>query len=147
MPEGNFKQWLVQMTEKSLHLGVDNESTQWLLRRHGKHVSEIFHIIEQDSQLAKRMTETVPLIIADLIYCLKHEMVFHLEDLLRRRVPLLILYRMTKAELTQFAELCAKTLDWDQSKIDTHDTFLILQLVRIFSKQQIARVKGKDWQR
>ena len=119
MPEGDFKEWSAQMTEKALGLGIDRESTRWLLRRHGKRVAEIFKNIEQDQQLAERITTTVPLICADLMFCLKHEMVFHLEDLLRRRIPLFILYRMTEAELKQFSETCAKTLLWDQTIIDT----------------------------
>lgn len=114
MPEKNYHDWLVLMTKKASHLDIDKESTQWLLRRHGKQVAEIFQQIERQPYLAKRITPTVPLIVADLMFCLKFEMVFHLEDLLRRRIPLLILYRMTKTELAQFAEICAKTLNWDQ---------------------------------
>lgn len=118
MPEGDFNKWLAEMTKEARHLGIDNESTLWLLRRQGKRVTEIFHSIEQNQHLAERVTATVPLIVADLMFCLNNEMVFHLEDLLRRRIPLLILYRMTKTELQQFAEICAKTLTWNQTKID-----------------------------
>ncbi|MFW5443371.1 MAG: glycerol-3-phosphate dehydrogenase/oxidase [Methylococcaceae bacterium] len=121
MPTENFKDWSTQMTEKALHLGIDSESTLWLLRRHGKHVSKIFKIIGQDHQLAKRITPTVPLIMADFTFCLKHEMVFRLEDLLRRRIPLLILYRMTEEDLQRFAEICANTLNWDQATVDNKE--------------------------
>lgn len=118
LPEQNFLDWSVETTKKAQHLGIDSESTLWLLRRHGKHVAEILQNIEQDRQLGERITPTVPLIVADLMYCLSHEMVFHLEDLLRRRIPLLILYRMTKTELHQFAEICAKTLNWNQDTLE-----------------------------
>ncbi len=118
MPDGDFNQWSTQMTKKAQQLNIDAESTLWLLRRHGKRVAEIFLNIEQDPGLAKRISKTVPLIHADLIFCLENEMVFHLEDLLRRRIPLLILYRMTNAELTEFAKICAKKLKWDQLTFD-----------------------------
>lgn len=118
MPDGDFKLWSTQMIETAQQLGIDAESALWLLRRHGKHVSEILHSIEQDPSLAKRISKTVPLIHADLIFCLENEMVFHLEDLLRRRLPLLILIRMTKAELTEFATICAKKLFWEQQTLD-----------------------------
>ncbi len=118
MPAQHFKDWLAEMTQLAQDLGVDKESTLWLLRRHGKHAQEILQHIEQVPLLAKRITATVPLIMADFNYCLEHEMVYHLEDLLRRRVPLLILYRMTKIELQQFASLCAKTFNWNQQRID-----------------------------
>lgn len=119
LPEKNFAAWSEQMTSKALNLGVDDESTLWLLRRHGKHSGLILQSIEQDLQLAQRITPSVPLIVADLMYSLEHEMVYHLEDLLRRRLPLLILYRMTENELTQFANLCANVLNWNQSTIDS----------------------------
>ena len=118
MPKQNFIEWSISMTERALDLGIDSESTLWLLRRHGKRVEQIFDSIKNDKNLANRITETVPLIVADLLFCLEHEMVFHLEDLLRRRLPLLILYRMTKAELKQYAGICGKTLKWNQKRID-----------------------------
>ena len=125
MPKEDFKDWWQQKTDKASSLGIDTESTLWLLRRHGKHIDQIFQSIEQDQPLAQRITATVPLIVADLLFCLKHEMVCHLEDLLRRRLPLLILYRMTKTELIQFAEISAKTLGWDQNKLDKEVEFCV----------------------
>ena len=125
LPEQNYEEWSAQMTEKAKYLGIDNESAVWLLRRHGKRVAEIFKYIEQDQQLAKRITATVPMIMADLMFCLKHEMVIHLEDLLRRRLPLLILYRMTEAELKQFAEISAKSLQWNEATIENEIEFCV----------------------
>ncbi len=118
MPEGNYPQWLEQMTDKAMQSGVDSESAIYLVRRHGKHVAEILQTIEHDQQSAQRITPTVPLIVADLMFCLKHEMVFHLEDLLRRRLPLLILYRMTEAELKQFAGYCGEAMHWDTDRVE-----------------------------
>jgi len=123
LPIQDFTKWSELMTKKGESLGIDSESILWLLRRHGKQVEDIFHSIEKDRQLASRIAATVPLIEADLLFCLKQEMVVHLEDLLRRRIPLLILYRMTKAELRKFAETCATTLHWDQDTIDKEIQF------------------------
>ncbi len=123
LPEDSYDLWSTTMTEQAEKLGIDSESALWLLRRHGKHVTQILQSIEQDQNLAKRITDSVPLIVADLLYCLEHEMVSHLEDLLRRRIPLLILYRMTKDELEQFAEICAESLGWDQKSMDQEIQF------------------------
>jgi glycerol-3-phosphate dehydrogenase len=57
------------------------------------------------------------LIIADLVFCAQHEMVVHLEDLLRRRVPLLILSRMKPEELKRIFGIAAKSLVWDDNRI------------------------------
>ena len=117
MPAGDYQQWLQQMTDKALQLGVDSESAVWLMRRHGKHVADIFQNIEREPHTTRRISASVPLIIADLMFCLEHEMVIHLEDLLRRRIPLLILYRMKQTELEQFAGYCAEALSWDQTRL------------------------------
>ena len=45
-------------------------------------------------------------------------MVVHLEDLLRRRMPLLILSKMTRGELQRLAQLTAKLLNWDKASLD-----------------------------
>jgi glycerol-3-phosphate dehydrogenase len=74
----------------------------------------IFRLIEQDAALAMRITPTLPFIAADLVFCAANEMVVHLDDLLRRRIPLLILAKMTKTELRHLAEIAAKTLGWDE---------------------------------
>ena len=118
LPEQDFPAWNQHSSETAHALGIDNESTLWLLRRHGKRVSQIFSSIEQDPSSAQRITSHVPLIVADLLFCLKNENVIHLEDLLRRRMPLLILYKMTIPELRHFAQLCSKELNWDLSTID-----------------------------
>jgi glycerol-3-phosphate dehydrogenase len=99
-------------------LGIDSESAQWLIRRHAKRVSVIFQLIEQDAALAKRITPTLPFIFADLVFCAGNEMVVHLDDLLRRRIPLLILVKMTEAELRDLAEITARTLDWDEAVLN-----------------------------
>ncbi len=45
-------------------------------------------------------------------------MVVHLEDLLRRRMPLLILSKITRTELQRLAQLTAKLLNWDKASLD-----------------------------
>jgi len=40
----------------------------------------------------------------------------HLDDLLRRRIPLLILAKITSEELEYLAHITAKILGWDAKK-------------------------------
>lgn len=116
-PYENFDAWLQQMQLVAGKLGIDAESTQWLLRRHGTRTSEIFQRIEKKPQLVRRIVSTVPLIQADLIHCAESEMVTHLDDLLRRRMPLLILAKLRRDELEQMARSVADILQWDDSRI------------------------------
>ena len=113
-----IRQWTEAALNEAEALGIDNESAHWLLRRHGNRVSGVFELIKQDAELAKRITPALPFIIADLVFCAQHEMVVHLEDLLRRRLPLLILSKMTPAELQRLAGIAAKALAWDDDRMN-----------------------------
>lgn len=113
LPETDFQEWSEAVLAEAGRLTVDDESAQWLIRRHGKRTPEILLIIEEKPQLANRITPTLPFIYADLVFCARHEMVVHLEDLLRRRMPLLILSKMSRTELFRLAEIVAATLAWD----------------------------------
>ena len=114
LPVGDYQKWADTTLKKAVALGIDSESAHWLLRRHGNRVSDVFELIKQDAELAKRILPALPFTVADLIFCAQNEMVVHLEDLLRRRLPLLILSKMTLVELQRLAEISAKALAWDE---------------------------------
>lgn len=118
LPEADYRLWFDTIMVKAEEQGIDYESAQWLIRRHGKRVVEIFCLIEQDPQLSWRITPSLPFILADLVFCARNEMVVHLEDLLRRRIPVLILSKMTQAELRHLAEITANTLGWDAATLN-----------------------------
>lgn len=98
-------------------LGIDAESAMWLLRRHGRRCGHVFRLIEQNPELARRIVPDLPLILADLLFCAADEMAVHLSDLLRRRMPLLILARLGEEELRRLAVLVAPVLGWDEERI------------------------------
>ena len=118
LPDQDYRQWSDATLIKAVALGIDSESARWLIRRHAKRVSMIFQLIEQDAALAKRITPTLPFIVADLVFCVGNEMVVHLDDLLRRRIPLLILAKMTQTELRHLAEVTARMLRWDEATLN-----------------------------
>ncbi|MFZ2168904.1 MAG: glycerol-3-phosphate dehydrogenase C-terminal domain-containing protein, partial [Methylococcaceae bacterium] len=115
LPVEDYQQWTDAVLKEAMSLGIDNESAQWLMRRHGKRVSGVFELIKQDAELAKRILPALPFIMADLVFCAQNEMVVHLEDLLRRRLPLLILSKMTPVEILRLAEIAAKYLSWNDA--------------------------------
>jgi len=114
LPVGDYQQWTDAMINNAQALGIDSESAHWLLRRHGSRVSGIFDLCGQDAALAERITPALPFIVADLLFCARQEMVVHLDDLLRRRLPLLILWKMTAAELRGLADIAAGIFGWDE---------------------------------
>jgi glycerol-3-phosphate dehydrogenase len=127
LPAGDYQQWADRTQKQAKDLGIDTGSAHWLIRRHGNRVSCVFDLIKQDAELAKRITPALPFINADLVFCAQHEMIVHLEDLLRRRLPLLILSKMTLAELQRLAGIAAKSLDWNNN-ILTRELDLCMQM-------------------
>ncbi|MGC2167272.1 MAG: glycerol-3-phosphate dehydrogenase/oxidase [Gallionella sp.] len=117
-PEGDYTQWSAEKTILARELDIDEESIKWLLRRHGKRVEVILAAVEHDRSLAKRINISLPVINADMLFCAEHEMVVHLHDLLRRRLPLTIMSRVDKCKLREIAALVAPLLSWDDTDID-----------------------------
>lgn len=116
-PQEDYAEWSVLMQIHAINLDVDVESAKWLIRRHGKQVIKIFHIIENEPNLAIRIIPSLPFIYADLIHCASNEMVIHLDDLIRRRLPLLILAKLTENDLHQIATRIANTMNWNDATI------------------------------
>jgi glycerol-3-phosphate dehydrogenase len=117
-PEADYIRWFVAASTHATQLGIEQESAKWLIRRHGKKVGEIFRIIENDPRLAERIVPALPFIQADLLFCARGEMAVHLDDLLRRRMPLLILAQLDESVLRRIAETVATAMGWDEAALN-----------------------------
>ena len=126
-PDGDYQTWCEQILQRAASLNVDADCALWLVRRHGKSAQPILDSIATDATLAQRIVASVPFIFADLCWCAQHEMVTHLDDLLRRRVPLLILAQLNHDTLKNLAEKIAVVLNWDdetmRQEIQTCENF------------------------
>jgi glycerol-3-phosphate dehydrogenase len=114
----NFAAWSAAVFAQAKVLNIDQDCCKWLIRRHGKRVSEILQDVENNPTWAERIVPSLPFIYADLLFCARTEMVEHLDDLLRRRMPLLILAKLNEAELLNIAEKVSVILGWDQARVD-----------------------------
>jgi glycerol-3-phosphate dehydrogenase len=116
-PQQDFTAWTTAMMAQAQRLGIDAESAGWLLRRHGARADQILLMVGETPQLAARIVPDLPFIHADLLFCARDEMVLHLSDLLRRRMPLLILAKLDAPDLRRLAELVAPQLGWDADRV------------------------------
>jgi glycerol-3-phosphate dehydrogenase len=117
-PQQDFAAWAEEADAQARRLGIDAESAKWLMRRHGNRIEQVFNIVKETPQLAARIVSDLPFIYADLLLCARDEMVLHLSDLLRRRMPLLILAQLGEGEVHHLAELVAPAMGWDASRIE-----------------------------
>ena len=115
---GRYAEQFPALEEKARRLGLDKDAAIWLIRRHGRRVEDVFRSIADDSALAGRIVQDLPFSYADLLLCAGQEMAVHLDDLLRRRMPLLILSRLGMGELRRLATLVAPVMGWDDGAIE-----------------------------
>ncbi|MEK6735410.1 MAG: glycerol-3-phosphate dehydrogenase/oxidase [Pseudomonadota bacterium] len=116
-PQESFVEWSLAAQAQAIRLGIDADSAKWLIRRHGKQVDAIFRSIEATPESVQRIIPSLPFIDADLLHCARTEMVVHLDDLLRRRLPLLILTNLTRNDLQHITTRIATTMNWDEADI------------------------------
>lgn len=116
-PQQEFSAWTTDTAAKAQRLGIDADSAKWLMRRHGARIARVFDIVAESPQLSARIVPELPFIHADLLLCAREEMAVHLSDLLRRRLPLLILARPEVVGLRRLAESLATELGWDEQRI------------------------------
>lgn len=117
-PGSDYSSWCANLYRQADRLQVDPLCAEWLIRRHGARAAAILDSINDDASLAGRIVPHLPLIHADLIWCATHEMVVHLDDLLRRRLPLLILSRPDTALLHDLAQTVAALQGWDATRTE-----------------------------
>ncbi len=133
LPETDFCQWSANIQAEASALHIDDESAHWLIKRHAKRVPLIFELCANDPNLAKRIIPSLPFIGADLVFCARYEMVVHLDDLLRRRMPFFILSKMTPAEFRPISNIISTALAWDAVKL--HNELAICTRKGLFSEE------------
>jgi len=70
--------------------GVAMEAVEHLLTRYGALVTEVLEPVRRDRSLAGRLADGYPYLRAEVAYAVTHEGALHIEDVLARRVRLLI---------------------------------------------------------
>ncbi len=111
-----FPQWRQRMVEIGRDLGLDEAASESAARRYGTEVEKIFRMIRQEPELADPVVPGLPFTKAEIVHGASVEMTVHLEDLLRRRLPLLILARVTRQTLVDAAALAAPILNWSPER-------------------------------
>ncbi|MFA6120196.1 MAG: glycerol-3-phosphate dehydrogenase/oxidase [Sideroxydans sp.] len=116
-PEQPYPIWSKEMLARAQRLGIDATSAKTLLRRHGARVEEIFNLVVGKSMLAERIVPDLPFIYADLVFCANNEMVVSLYDLLRNRLPLLILAKLSEEALARIMSVLVVESGWNEKNM------------------------------
>lgn len=119
-----FTDWREKTLEEGSSFGFDSDTIHCLIFRHGNRVQDIFRLAEREDFLKQKIFPDLPFLLADLVLCAETEMVVHLEDLLRRRMPLLIFRQMTRVELDSLTRTIGPFINWDKDRIEQEVTTL-----------------------
>lgn len=111
-PRGEpWEEWLECARRDGKGAGLDAETADAIARRYGARCTEVFDIARR-SDLAGRIVPGFPFARAEIVHAAAAEAAVTLEDILRRRVPLLILGRCDERVLTEAARLAGDALGW-----------------------------------
>jgi glycerol-3-phosphate dehydrogenase len=108
--------WLAQTVARGMALGLDRELSETLANRHGRWTPRLHQLIQDDPRLGERIHPQVPMALAETLHAVQAEMACDLTDVLRRRVPALILARLSLAQLRRVADVVAQDLGWDHER-------------------------------
>jgi glycerol-3-phosphate dehydrogenase len=111
-PEERFSSWRRSALARALSLGLDEETAETCVLRYGTCVESIFQRLRETPQLAARVVEDAPFCRAEVIHALSDEMALNLADVLRRRVPVLLVSTMPEAALRDATAMVASELQW-----------------------------------
>ena len=117
-PEGDYREWREQAIAENRKSGMDERTAIWSLFRFGRHVENLRELIADDPALAGPLVAGLPFCRAEVVLSAREEMTVHLDDILRRRIPVTILSRPDQAVARDAAELAAPELDWDEKRVE-----------------------------
>ncbi|MBV62080.1 glycerol-3-phosphate dehydrogenase/oxidase [Abyssibacter profundi] len=117
-PSGDVGQWRAEAEADARALGVDERAAAWLVKRHGTQTEAVLDMVRTEPSLAMRLHEQCPFIRAEVAYAARHEMARSLVDVLRRRLPVMLMLAPDQELARNAAHLMAPELDWDDTTIE-----------------------------
>jgi len=97
-------------------VGLPSDTIPHLVAAYGSRYKEILHSCEGQPDLATRLAEGSPVIGAELVWAVRHEMAMTLADAVIRRTPLGALGYPGDKAVDRAADLVAGTLGWSHER-------------------------------
>lgn len=111
-PSEPFSIWLSDNRQAGIRRGMDPGTAELTACRYGSLFPRVLDLLEREPGLAGRLHPDFPFCRAEIVLGVEHGMAITLEDLLRRRVPILILDRIKRSVVEDAADLAAPILGW-----------------------------------
>ncbi len=104
--------WYKKTVDICIMAGMDHDVALQCVRRYGTKINLIVDIINKTPGYREKIHPDVPFCKAEIIHSIGNEMAMELDDIFRRRIPLIILVKINKQDLQESVSLAAKELKW-----------------------------------
>jgi glycerol-3-phosphate dehydrogenase len=115
-PPGSFSAWRHEMLIEGIQLGFDEITMDNCARRYGTSIRKLFEIVADSPGLAGRIVPDAPFCLAEIVHAARSEMARDLEDVLRRRMPLTLVHKLSEDTLILAAGLMGSVLRWTEKR-------------------------------
>lgn len=114
-PDGDFARWRDEQIARAMQLGFDSD-TAAQCTSYGTRMDEVLAFAETEPALAGRINHELPFAAAEVLWAAEYGMAATLEDIVRRRMPLVVLLRADRSLLGRIADLASRALGWDANQ-------------------------------
>jgi glycerol-3-phosphate dehydrogenase len=111
--------------DRAVHAGISPLAAGWLPFRYGNQAPALITLAEERGELAKDVLPGLPFCAAELVHTVRHEMAVTLEDVLRRRIPALLIHRFGEDSLRSCASLIGEEAGWASHRLDEEQSRLL----------------------
>ena len=115
-PAEPFDAWVVATVREARRSGLDEETAGICALRYGTRTASVLDRIRSDPKLAQRIVPDAPFCRAEIVHAVRQEMARTLDDVVRRRIPLLLVSRLTRQTLGEIAALAGESLGWSDAR-------------------------------
>jgi len=111
-----FETLCAEVAAAGSDLPLPPDAAGLLAERYGTSYTAIHDLVRSDPTLGKPLLPGLPFCRAEVLHAARAEMARTLEDVLRRRVPILVLDRVPQEVLADAADLVAEELGWSAER-------------------------------
>lgn len=115
-PAAPFEAWAVETVREAVSLGLDGGTAQTCALRYGRRIDRIFALVRDNPDLARRIVPDAPFCRAEIVHAVREEMARSLNDVVRRRIPLVLVSRPDEETVRDVAALAGEQLGWSDAR-------------------------------
>ena len=115
-PAGSFDAWAVETVSEAVNLGLDAGTAQTCTLRYGTRIARVLERVRDDPDLARRIVPDAPFCRAEIVHAAREEMARSLNDVVRRRIPLVLVSRLDEETVREIAALAGEHLGWSDAR-------------------------------